>query len=114
MALLEQEIKLFVHHELLTSEPGTGLLREFFLAEENIENNCIIRGIAKEHLDIVPPTPAQKKLSLVNAVSQYFDEQTAMDESSLTNTAFQYFVQQKAMDGFIYGSVESFKSILGV
>lgn len=95
MALLEQEIKLFVHHELLTSELGTDLLREFFSSGKVIENHCIIRGIAEEHLDIVPPTPAQKMLPT-------------------TDTAFQYSVQQKAMDGFIYGSVESFKSILGV
>lgn len=95
MALSKQKVKLFVYHELLVSELGTELLREFFSAGKVIENNCIIRGIDDGKLDIIPPTPAQKKLPT-------------------TDTAFQYFVQQKIVDGFIYASSESFKRILGV
>lgn len=95
MALLEQEVNLFIHHELLTSELGKYLLWKFFSSGEDIENNCTIRGIKDDKLDIVHPTPDQKKLSQ-------------------TDTDSQYFAYQKAKGGFIYGSLESFKGLFDV
>ena len=95
MTLLEQETKLFIHHKLLTSEIGTELLRSLLSSTMELANHSIIADIIEDHLEIIPQTPAQQNFSL-------------------TDTAFQYFVEQKAMDGFIYGSVKSFKSILGV
>lgn len=93
MTLLAQESKIFIHQALLTSEIGTELLRK--LLTEELPNHCIIASISEDHLEITRPPLAQQNFSL-------------------TDTSFQYFVEQKAIDGFIYGSVKSFKNILGV
>lgn len=94
MSLPNNEKKLFIFYTLLQHEHGVEKLREFLKTDDCLSHS-IIKGISDGKLDIVPPTPAQQNLSL-------------------TDTAFQYFVEQKAADGYIYGSVKSFRLLVGL
>ena len=94
MSLTNNEKKLFIFHTLLQYESGIEKLRDF-LETDDFLNHSVIKEISDGELKIVPPTPAQQNFSL-------------------TDTAFQYFVEQKAADGYIYGSVKSFKLLVGL
>lgn len=94
MSSQNNEKKLFIDSSLLVTECGVEKLREFLKIDDFL-NHSIISGISEEGLVIIKPTYAQ----------QHF---------SLTDTAFQYFVEQKATEGYVYGSVKSFKNLVGL
>lgn len=94
MELANNEKQLFIHRSLFISECGVEKLRDF-LVRNNIFHHSIISGINNEELVVIEPTLAQRRFSL-------------------TDTAFQFFVNQKTMDGYLYGSLESFKIMVGL
>ena len=93
MKLNDNEIKIFVHRDMLLLEVYYEKLKNWLYSSSEHLNHTIIRGINEEdgELDIVYPTEAQQKLS---------------------DISFEYFVEQKVQDGFLHGSLETFKKFV--
>lgn len=89
MESLDKTAKIFIHHDVLSSEMGRSKLRHFFIYADEIPNSLIIKAVEKSELNIINPTPAQQ-------------------ECSLADNHFQYFVAQKVVDGYLYGTADSF------
>lgn len=88
------ETKLFIHSSLFMGDSGIAVLRDY-LEKSEPRNNSTIMDISEKDLLILEQTTAHQNLSL-------------------TDTAFEHLVKQKVSDGYIYASVNSFKTLVGL
>ncbi|MCI9287507.1 MAG: hypothetical protein HFJ57_06045 [Clostridia bacterium] len=95
MASSSETAKIFIHHDVFSSELGRLKLRLFFDYTDEIPNSLIIKEFPESELNIVRPTPAQQ-------------------ECSLADNHFQCFVAQKVNDGYLYGTAYSFMKMVGI
>lgn len=89
--LSDKETKLFIHHSLFLSEEGYFKLRDF-LSSSLVTHHCSVLGIREDELDV-------KQAS----TSMYNHSMTVMCN-----------VLQNVADGLLYGSLETFKKMVGL
>ncbi len=94
MKIADNEIKLFVHADILRLQNGFDEMRKCLLSNNVFLNHSFIK-LGENGLEVIKPTIAQQKYSL-------------------TDVCFQYFVEQKVMDGYIYCTLDSLKKIAAV
>lgn len=95
MDLSSKTTNIFIHYSVLAQEAGVEKLKELFFLTKEFPNSLIIKGVKESgELNIVRPAKVRQ-------------------ERSLADTDFQCFVAQKLSDGYLYGTVESFKQIVG-
>lgn len=95
MVSSDRTTRIFIHHRVLASEAGVEKLKELFFLTKEFPNSMIIKDVKESgELNIISSTPIQQKCSL-------------------TDCHFQYFIAQKIEDGYLYGTIESFKHIVG-
>lgn len=95
MVLSDKTTRIFIHHNVLASEAGVEKLKELFFLTKEFPNSLIIKDV-KESGELYIIRPAKSR-----------------QEGSLSDVDFSLFVAQKIADGYIYGTLESFKHIVG-
>lgn len=87
MTSLSKTAKIFIHHDVLSSESGRLKLRLFFNYADEISDSLIVEDLVGSDLNLIQPIPAQQEWS---------------------------FVAQKLSEGYLYGTVHSFMQMVGI